>query len=84
MYYGQDWSCCDHYWMTGERHKMKSWQKINQVFADSKKLMALEETYLDHDDVSPEEARAWALQQRRKKSHRPLLALKGFLLNLLF
>jgi len=63
---------------------MKSWQKNNQIFADSKNLMALEETYMDHHDVSPEEARAWALLQRRKKSNLPLLALKGFLLNLLF
>jgi len=63
---------------------MKSSGKITQAFENAESFMALEESYLDHADASPEEARAWALAKRRKKSGRPLLALKGYLLNLLF
>jgi len=63
---------------------MKTADTINQAFQDAERFVALEESYLDRADVSPEEARAWALARRRRKSNQPLLALKGFLLNLLF
>jgi len=46
---------------------MRPLQKPNQVLKDAEKFMALEESYLERDNVSPEEARAWALERWRKK-----------------
>ena len=50
-----------------KRNKIRPPQKPNQVLKDAEKFMALEESYLERDNVSPEEARARALERWKRK-----------------
>ncbi len=40
---------------------MSEWQKINQIFEEADKLRELELLYMERGNVSPDEARRWAI-----------------------
>lgn len=45
---------------------MTAWQKVNKVIEDADKLKELEKLYMERGNVTPEEARQWAINQFKR------------------
>jgi uncharacterized coiled-coil DUF342 family protein len=50
---------------------MSEWERINKVFSDADKLRQLEALYMERGNVTPEQARQWALEKFNEPNQPP-------------